>query len=576
MAGGQAVALDKWATACLPGKTDVIVKTYSNKSKHEISMKKILLSLLVALVAATSALAQGAFEWGTAQWNISDGKAFSSIDDLNREGVTLVYPNDGQFNFTFLNIVKVDYDVYVDDSTVGESYSSSAQGGCAVTLDYWFVEGHKYTIKTKGALLAQANLATRQTDTLSVNNDSYTVSFSVAGPELVKTIDVEGTMALAVTNQEYTKTVSLIDSKSIAEALGIGSISEAAIYGLNVNGSYNPYWSSSFDGWRDADGELTNYMGGYNSVFGHNAYPAVYCVKLNEAADSVTYYFFDSWREYNPDESGETGGGVLTRSMTEAPKTSYHRVVWDWTNEDGTVTQYTRSYRCDEGADYKAGFMIVANGKAVKINATLHFVSDADYAKYLENQGNTYEGAVVTGVAPAAAPASPIMTTNEAQTVKVTPCSQSSEYVNVTWSGFNIMPMNLPTGEMTFQYVSVTTDADGRKVFESEPTTVKVMRGQMAVSYQAQLTGVQEAGAQTPVFVLKLSQATVVTAVFAADEAAAKAELDKYYATQTAVDGVEAGEAEEAVYSVGGVRQPAVFGGVSIVKKGGKVIKVMK
>ena len=36
-------------------------------------------------------------------------------------------------------------------------------------------------------------------------------------------------------------------------------------------------------------------------------------------------------------------------------------------------------YRCNEGEDYKASFAIVANKKMVKINATLHFMSQEDY-----------------------------------------------------------------------------------------------------------------------------------------------------------------------------------------------------
>ena len=44
-----------------------------------------------------------------------------------------------------------------------------------------------------------------------------------------------------------------------------------------------------------------------------------------------------------------------------------------------TTYKYRRNYRCDEGSDYKASFVVKANNKYVLINATLHFVSIEDY-----------------------------------------------------------------------------------------------------------------------------------------------------------------------------------------------------
>lgn len=346
-------------------------------------MKKIYFLLLLIATSFSTANAQ-TFEWGTATWNIPDGKEFENIDEFNVDGVVLTYPNPANYTLTFLNAIGVSYDLYVDDATEPLKETASAQSSAAVSFGYPFVEGHKYKIVTTGAALVFANLATYKTDTLSLNSDSYTLSFEIKGPELVKTIDVDAKMSLAITNQEAEKTVSLIDVNEVLSALGVGSIAEANIYGLKLNGAYVTYeWYGPdyFDGWRDADGEYTSYNGGWNRLDGHNAYPAVYCIKINQACDSITYFFYDYWKEYDPNAGTEIGGGgVITPVKHRAPETSYNSVIWDWVDEgDGTTYQYTRMYRCNEGQDYKASFAIVANKKMVKINATLHFVSQEDY-----------------------------------------------------------------------------------------------------------------------------------------------------------------------------------------------------
>lgn len=346
-------------------------------------MKKIYFLLLLIATSFSTANAQ-TFEWGTATWNIPDGKVFENIDEFNVDGVVLTYPNPANYTLTFLNAIGVSYDLYVDDATEPLKETASAQSSAAVSFGYPFVEGHKYKIVTTGAALVFANLATYKTDTLSLNSDSYTLSFEIKGPELVKTIDVDAKMSLAITNQEAEKTVSLIDVNEVLSALGVGSIAEANIYGLKLNGAYVTYeWYGPdyFDGWRDADGEYTSYNGGWNRLDGHNAYPAVYCIKINQACDSITYFFYDYWKEYDPNAGTEIGGGgVITPVKHRAPETSYNSVIWDWVDEgDGTTYQYTRMYRCNEGQDYKASFAIVANKKMVKINATLHFVSQEDY-----------------------------------------------------------------------------------------------------------------------------------------------------------------------------------------------------
>ena len=352
-------------------------------------MKKLLLTTIVALATTLAAYAQNPFQWGTATWNIADGTVFESINDLKLQGLTLTYPNPTGYTLTFFNIIGVAYDLYVDDATEPiASSASSHQAGTAVDFatkyadDY--VEGHRYRIVTTGAALAQANLATYTTDTLSTDATSYSISFEIKGPELVKTIEVEGTMALSIVSQEEQLTYSEIDVDAIKQALGIADINEATVWGLNVNGSYNPYYISPFDGWRDAEGEYTVWGGNAYSQLGHNAYPAVYCMKLNATCDTVSYFFYDYWREYDPNEEESTGGGTIQQAPARrVPETHYNHIVWDWDNGDGTVTQYTRNYRVDEGQDYKASFAVIANQKMVRINATMHFVSVDDYEKYL-------------------------------------------------------------------------------------------------------------------------------------------------------------------------------------------------
>lgn len=345
-------------------------------------MKKILLTFLVALCAVVTASAQITFEWGTAKWNIEDGKKYASIDDYESDPLTLSYPNPAGFTFTFLNMIAVEYNIYVDNNTEPIVFSSSDRG-CDIIIDYKFPEGHTYKIVTTKSQLAQANLATFVTDTLSTSLDSYSISFSIDGPEIVKTIDVESKMSIAILDQEWTPTFSVIDTKDICSCLGINSIDDAYVVGLNVNGSYSPYYLLTFDGWRDADGEVTNWNGGWNNYFGHNCYPAVYSIKLNETADTVSYFFYDYWRDYNPEEGETTEGGTITTGKLRAPTTVYNDTIWDWVNEDGTITKYKRNWRCEVGKDYKASFMYIANKKAVKLNATMHFVSEKEYEEYL-------------------------------------------------------------------------------------------------------------------------------------------------------------------------------------------------
>ena len=351
-------------------------------------MKKNLLTLFLTLATIFSASAVD-FQWGTATWNINDGRVYEDITDLNIEGIVLTYPNPANYTLTFFHMIAVSYDLYVDDATEPIHTSASAQMSTAVSFDYPWVEGHKYKIVTTGAALAQANIATYTTDTLSQNSDSYTISFTINGPELVKTIEVEGTMSLSIVDQEWQKTYSLIDTLAICQALGVNDMSDVETYGLNPNGSYNPNYIDPFDGWHDADEGFTvwsgNAGGGVYSLLGHNPYPAVYGIKLSQTQDSVFYYFYDYWRDYDPDEPSEVPGSG-TGIKKRAPETNYQNIVWDWDNGDGTTTKYTRSYRAEEGKDYHASFAFLANRKYVLLNATLHFVSQEAYAEYIANQ----------------------------------------------------------------------------------------------------------------------------------------------------------------------------------------------
>ncbi len=347
-------------------------------------MRRVLLLFFVTFGLSASVRAQVNFEWGTATWNIQDGWVFDGIDEFEQSGVVLTYPNPTGYAFTFLNIVAVSYLVYQDDVTVPDTTYSSCQAGTAVRMSYHFIEGHDYKLVITGAVLVQANLMTYTTDTLSTNSDSYTISFSIKGPELVKTIDVEQNMSLAITDQTDPLTFNLIDTQSVLDALGVSSIHDTTIYGLRASGAYVDYeWYGPdyFDGWRDADGDYTSWYGGWNKLDGHNNYPAVYCIKLNQTCDSVIYYFYDYWREYDPEASDTMGGsGIIQSTKRRAPDTHYNSVIWEWPDEENdTIYYYTRSYRCDEGKDYKASFAVKGNNRLVRINATLHFLSIEDY-----------------------------------------------------------------------------------------------------------------------------------------------------------------------------------------------------
>ncbi|MBQ8463862.1 MAG: hypothetical protein IJ544_07095 [Prevotella sp.] len=538
-------------------------------------MKKLLLTLIVALVSASGLKAQ-TWEWGTASWNIEDGAVFEDINDFNlKGGLTLTYTNPADFYLTFLNIIAVDYDLYIDDATEAEQDVATGQGGTTVTFKYDFAEGHKYKIVTKGAVLVQANLATYQTDTLSTNkDDTHTISFTIKGPELVKTIDVEGYQSLSIIDQNTQLTYSLLPTEAIRQALGIEDLSEAVAYGLNPNGSYNAHHADYYDGWRDANGEYTSYNGGWDSYNGRNAYPPVYSIKLTEGLDSVLYYFYDYWKEYNPDEDTEVGGSDVTAgSRFLAPDTHYNSVVWDYDNGDGTTTKYTRSFRVDEGQDYKAAFAIIANKKYVVINATLHFLSQEDYAAL--QAGQKYNGFVAISTAMGAQPGVSVsgIATQE-QTITIEEAEEAGK-VNITFSGFTTALPPLTTENLT---VTATAEkaADGSITYSSEAQQIGLTMGAMSVYYRATIKGTQASESEAPVLVLTLAQAATITVVFNTTAELATAALNEEYSILTSVEAVKIANEANEVYNLNGVRQTAIQKGFNLVKQAdGSVRKIL-
>ena len=527
-------------------------------------MRKHLLALTTSLLFLVGGASAQTFEWGTATWNIQDGAVFDGVEALNAEGIVLTYPNPANYALTFFNVLVVDYDLYIDDATEPVKAVATAQGSTTVVFDYSYVEGHSYKIQTTAAHLAQVNIATQSTDTLATDDTPYSISFVVQGPELVKTIEVEGTMALTIVDQNAQLTYSLLDPNDIAQALGIDDISQAQIYGLNLNGSYNIHHADYYDGWRDADGEYTTWNGGYNTYAGHNAYPAVYCIKITPQADSIYYFFYDYWKLYNPDDPDSMGGtGVQSRS-NRAPETSYHSILWEWDNGDGTTTTYTRFYRTDEGQDYKASFAIVANKRMVRIDATLHFVSQEDYAAYINGQnGQVYNGVIASGIAMPDAPGTPILKAEEEQTLTISaPDAEGQAFI--TFSGFALPMLGTPTGELTIP-VTVTKNADGSTSYEASNTVVSIYLGLMAMNYIASINGTQESDEASPVVVLTLSQASIITAVFAESSELANATLDTHYSTVTGINDVQRSTFNvQRSYSLNGIQLSAPGKGISI------------
>ena len=532
-------------------------------------MKKSLLSFVVAALATLTASAQ-TFEFGTATWNVEDDKVFESAEALKEEGIVLSYPNASNYTLTPLHMLSIDYDLYVDDNPEPLKLGDAGRASTSVTFSYQFVDGHKYRIVTTGAYLIQVNLATLSPDTLFSSKDVYSKSFSIKGTELVATLDVEAKMALTITDQNYWPTVSLVDTAKIISALGINSLSEAAVYGLNLNGSYNKnFGADGFDGWRDNDGEFTTYNGGWSALLGHNAYPAVYSIKLTDKGDSVLYYFYDYWTEYDPEAEDEIGSSTSS-VRNRAPQTTYNYVIWDWENEDGTITKYKRQYRVNEGSDYKSSFVFVANGKSVLLNATLHFVSQDDYVAYLKNR--SFTGTLEAGLSMPSQAGVPVGQNTQAQTVTVK--YTADDKADITFSGFSFPMMPMATGEFTVNDVTVTNTEDGI-VYSSEGSSLGINMGAMTSNYRLTLNGTQSSLLSAPEFVITLSQASIVTAVFSTSAQNAKERLASEYSVITSVDSVESVDNAAEFYGINGVRLSSPEKGIVIIRKAGKTIKTL-
>jgi len=530
-------------------------------------MKKSLLTLLVAFIAVLSASAQTTFEWGTATWNIENGKSYADIQQFKDTPITLTYPNPNNYTLTLFNVVAIDYDVFVDDNTEAIATSSTAQGKTAVEISYAFVEGHSYKLNVKKAYLVQVNIATRTADTLSVNNDAYSISFSIAGPELVKTIETEGTMALTIIDQNYQPTFSVVNAAEICTALGINNISEATVYGLNPDGSYNEFFMSAYDGWRDVEAQYTKYQAGWDATAKRNATPAVYSIKLNETADTIRYYFYDTWAEYDPNAPTQTGGSTVGARPRKA-STSYNKVIWDWDNGDGTTTKYTRTYRVDEGTDYKASFILIANKKAVRINSTLHFVSQESY---IALNTKKYEGYLASGISMAAQPGTSLADLSEAETVSVAPTA-TYDKVNVTFSAITIPMLNLAAGSQTILAVK-TVNEDGSISYSAESVTVAINMNGMSMPYTATLVGTQASADAFPTFTLTLAQANVVTAIFAQTKEEAENARSAYYTTITGIDAPATSKDSSVIYNINGARQTSVTKGLNIINSKKVIVK---
>lgn len=503
-------------------------------------MKKNLLSLIVALVTVIGAQAQEvSYEWGTAQWNIDNARTFEDLDELEAAGgIQLTYPNPSGFTFTPFNVVNVDYDLYIDDAEEPVQASASGRNGEPVSFSYGWLEGHKYKIVTRGAQLVFVNIATHSTDILSSNEESYTIEFTVNGSVLVKTIEVEAYQSLAIEDQEADLTYALVPVQEIVDLLGINDISEARVTGVNPNGTYNDYFRSYYDGWHDYNGLYTFYNGGWDPYQGRNNAAPVYSVKLSENSDSLYFFFFDRWTEYDPSTAGEEtieGGSVAPASAKRRAS-----VIWDWDNGDGTVTQYTRSYRVEEGSDYKGSFAFIANKKVVQLDGILHFVSVEDYKAYLETKDKKVYNGVLAESAVLRSSSTFLGSASEEQTVTV--ANPEDGVTSITFSGINyvgtVVPFPVSIPEFTVENVAVTENADGSIFYSAGGFYV----GEGMVLYQGTLVGTQASADATPVITLVLNNATQLTTVFAAtaEEAAQALEV------AVAIRGVEAASAASA------------------------------
>jgi len=96
----------------------------------------------------------------------------------------------------------------------------------------------------------------------------------------------------------------------------------------------------------------------------------------------------------------------------------------------------------------------------------------------------------------------------------------------------------------------------------------------MLINYTATLKGTQANEEATPVLVLTLSQATVVTTVFGATTEDASAALLSEYAALGINDVVSTGVGVQGIYKLNGTRQQSMQKGINIIKTSEGVKKV--
>jgi len=189
------------------------------------------------------------------------------------------------------------------------------------------------------------------------------------------------------------------------------------------------------------------------------------------------------------------------------------------------------------------------------------------YIEQKQFEKKTYEGFVAISAAPAADPSTPMApATTAAQSVKIAQTAEVGK-VNITFSGFQLAPMPFQTGELTLA-ATATAMPDGSISYTSEAQTVSIMMGQMAAMYTATIKGTQASATATPELVLKLSQASIFTVVFAETEEAAKKKLD----VVTGIENVKAADANaKSIYNMNGQKVTKTQKGMYIIN-GKKVI----
>ena len=99
--------------------------------------------------------------------------------------------------------------------------------------------------------------------------------------------------------------------------------------------------------------------------------------------------------------------------------------------------------------------------------------------------------------------------------------------------------------------------------------------GAMTSNYRLTLNGTQSSLLSAPEFVITLSQASIVTAVFSTSAQNAKERLASEYSVITSVDSVESVDRASEFYGINGARLSSPEKGIVIIRKAGKTIKTL-